>query len=85
MRCGTPAVVVVAVLAVGCDAGQPPERGPERNWEGGESQEVTLSTLASQESTAGVGADSGTGVSPSVYANSFTRGDPLTLEELEDS
>ena len=84
MRCSTPAVVVVAVLAVGCDAGQPPQSGPEPSWEGGTSHEVTLSTLASQESTAGVGADSGTGVSPSVYANSFTRGDPLTLEEFED-
>ena len=84
MGCSTPAVVVVAVLAVGCDAGRPPQSGPEPSWEGGTPHEVTLSTLASQESTAGVGADSGTGVSPSVYANSFTRGDPLTLEELED-
>ncbi len=73
MRFGAPAVVVFAVLAVGCDAGQPPESGPERDWEGGESQVVTLSTRAPQEGTAGVGADSGAGVSPSVYANSFTR------------
>ena len=84
MRCGTPAVVVVAALAVGCDAERPPESGPEPNWEGGESQVVTLSSRAPREGTAGVGADSGTGVSPSVYANSFTRGDSLTAEELED-
>ena len=71
MRCGTPAVVVVAVLAVGCDAAQPPEI-------------VTLSARAPREGTVGVGADSGAGVSPSVYANSFTRGDPLTVEEFED-
>ena len=71
MKCGTPAVVVVAVLAVGCDAAQPPEI-------------VTLSARAPREGTVGVGADSGAGVSPSVYANSFTRGEPLTVEEFED-
>ena len=84
MRCGTPAVVVVAVLAVGCVAERPPESGPEPNWEDGESQEVTLSSRAPREGTVGVGADSGTGVSPSVFANSFTRGDPLTVEQIED-
>ena len=84
MRCGTPAVVVVAALAVGCDVAQPPEIGPEPNWEDGETQVVTLSARAPREGTVGVGADSGTGVSPSVYANSFTRGDPLTVEESEN-
>ena len=85
MRCGTPAVmVVVAVLAVGCDAERPPESGPEPNWEGGTSQVVALSARAPQEGTVGVGADSGAGVSPSVYANSLTRGDPQPVAEFED-
>ena len=84
MRCGAPAVVVVTVLAVGCNPEQPAESGPEPNWEGGASQVVTLSSRAPQEGTVGVGADSGAGVSPSVYANSFTRGDPLTVDEIED-
>ena len=85
MRCGTPAVlVIVTALAVGCDAERPPESGPDRNWEGGRSQEIALSARAPREGTVGVGADGGAGVSPSVYANSFTRGDPLTLEEFED-
>ena len=56
---------------------------PEPNWEDGETQVVTLSARAPREGAVGVGADSGTGVSPSVYANSCTRGDPLTVEEME--
>ena len=85
-------VVGVAVGAVGMlllvQVGGPQDSTAESRATGsdGSVARVTLSTVAPDvpdgEVRTGVGVDSGVGVSPSVYANSFTLGDPIAPQDF---